>query len=587
MDSATPSQPPSLPRIEGIELERLIGRGGMGSVYLGRQPYLERRVAVKIVSVQGMSNQDNYVERFRREARSLAALAHPNIVACYQAGTTAAGEPYLAMEYVDGPTLHDFLRGSGPLDPSKALAIVRATADALRYALDNGIIHRDIKPENILLQKRERAPEDDPFPYTPRLVDLGLARVVREDDMDTKLTADGMVLGTPPMMAPEQFDAPEKVDFRADIYALGCVLHHLLTGKRAFPEAKVMDVIKRKMSGDVPDPRAIRADLPDPLAELCRKMMAAQPHRRHASYQELLAEIDGLRSTLGMSSDALRIGGTATPATARGTTPVDLDRQPRGGGTMMPAATIGGGLLLVAIIVLVMIKDGGDGGTDTAIRTTPPPAPTTAPTPQPTATPAATATPRPAAIFPDDGQPLIGGTIENSKTGWIMESGLGFWDAAQDFESGIVGAGTSHIARPLAADYPGDAHRLDGSIQLLPGAKEGGVLLHIEGGMWYGVAFQALDETTLTVSTVGFDADAEDWIATRRVLDSRVIEPGAGGPTGFSLLRDGAALTVAVHGETFAPIPVEGGATEAAVLYSNSNTGPVWFPELQVAVPVR
>ena len=205
-------------RLPQYEILELLGRGGMGVVYKARQRQLDRIVALKILPPSDALSPD-FIERFRREARSLAKLSHPNIVAIHDFGEDG-GLYYFAMEYVDGANLREMLR-TKKLTPAEALAVVPKICDALQYAHDEGVVHRDIKPENILVDLKGRL----------KIADFGLAKLLRRDDADQHLTLSGMALGTPRYMAPEQVDKPETVDHRADIYSLGVVFYEMLTGE--------------------------------------------------------------------------------------------------------------------------------------------------------------------------------------------------------------------------------------------------------------------------------------------------------------------------------------------------------------------
>ncbi len=284
---------PAPPAIPNVELTRELGRGGMGSVWLGRQTWLDRAVAVKALDA---TNDQQFIARFRREARILAGLSHPNIVACYDAGTDANQRPYLVMELVDGPDLRRHVAAHGPLSPAAATRVVREVAAGLAHAHAQGLIHRDVKPENILLSPRGGtsrvgpgdAAVDDGFPFTAKLADLGLARPTRPAG-DHALTVQGQLLGTPQTMAPEQFDDPEGVDHRADIYGLGCVLYFALTGTAAFSGNSFAELVSSKVHGAPPDPTRLRRDLPRGLGELTTAMLAAKRENRPADYTVLLA----------------------------------------------------------------------------------------------------------------------------------------------------------------------------------------------------------------------------------------------------------------------------------------------------------
>ena len=201
-----------------FEIIALLGRGGMGVVYKARQLNLDRIVALKILPPVDSQSAD-FVERFRREARSLAKLSHPNIVAVHDFGESG-GLYYFAMEFVGGANLREMIR-TGKMRPEEALAVVPKICDALQFAHEEGVVHRDVKPENILIDKRGRV----------KIADFGLAKLLRREQADHTLTMTGMTLGTPRYMAPEQLDKPETVDHRADIYSLGVVFYEMLTGE--------------------------------------------------------------------------------------------------------------------------------------------------------------------------------------------------------------------------------------------------------------------------------------------------------------------------------------------------------------------
>jgi serine/threonine protein kinase len=304
---AASTNPGPRPTIPDVELGEEIGRGGMGVVYKGRQSYIDRQVAVKLLLVDKVGG-DEFLKRFQREAKILAGLAHPHIVACYQAGVTAEGNPFLVMEYIEGPNLRDWLNQQGAMTGPQALALVRDLAQALEHASGQGIIHRDVKPENVLLQMREQAQPGDAFPYQVKLVDLGLARPVGTGGQSS-LTLQGVVMGTPATMAPEQFEDPDHVDFRADMYGLGCVLYHALTGQPAFASPTLAQIVTAKMSGPIPDPSQAVGGLSRPVNDLARTLLARDKAQRPASYQALITRCDQLlvgTASSGGSSPMLR-----------------------------------------------------------------------------------------------------------------------------------------------------------------------------------------------------------------------------------------------------------------------------------------
>jgi serine/threonine-protein kinase len=282
----------NLPTIPEITLHREIARGGMGIVYRGRQDFLERDVAVKLLSphLQG----ERFAARFRREAKLLAGIKHPHIVACYAAGVTPTGQHYLVMELVEGPNLAQWIARNGPVPVRSALRIVRQLASALGQACDLGVIHRDVKTPNILLEAPSGTMIDPLFPFVPKLVDLGLARMVDAAGTDPAQTMAGAVMGTPSTMAPEQFDAPDAVDFRADIYGLGCVLYEMLTGAPAFAAQRLTDLVVAKRQPRGPNPCERGARIPAPIGQLVASMLAQDPKDRPADYRALRARLDEL-----------------------------------------------------------------------------------------------------------------------------------------------------------------------------------------------------------------------------------------------------------------------------------------------------
>lgn len=214
-------QPPPIETVARLfpqlEILDLIGSGGMGAVFKARQPALDRIVALKVLPA-GRDARLDFEERFNREARALARLSHPHIVTVHEFGR-AGDLHYFLMEFVDGSNLRQ-LEKAGRLSPRESLQIIPQICDALQYAHDQGVVHRDIKPENVLVDRRGRV----------KIADFGLARILGVDRDNTRLTAEGQVMGTPHYMAPEQLERPLSVDHRADIYSLGVVIYEMLTG---------------------------------------------------------------------------------------------------------------------------------------------------------------------------------------------------------------------------------------------------------------------------------------------------------------------------------------------------------------------
>ena len=262
-----PPEPEELARLlPQYEIEKLIGCGGMGAVYKGRQPGLDRAVAIKLLPTE-LTSDGQFVLRFQREARTLARLQNPGIVSVYDSGQTSGGHLYFVMEFVEGTDLRQILKTS-QLTPDQALELICQICEALQAAHKQGVVHRDIKPENILISN-----EGD-----VKLADFGLARPMNEDS--AVLTVTNTVMGTEDYMSPEQRRGD--VDERTDIFALGIVLYEMLTGR---PPRGAFDLPSRKVQVDV------RID------EIVLKALQEEPDRRYQQVSELKTEVDRVRST--------------------------------------------------------------------------------------------------------------------------------------------------------------------------------------------------------------------------------------------------------------------------------------------------
>ena len=255
-----------------FEIVEMLGKGGMGAVYKARQPNLDRYVALKILLPE-VGKDPAFAERFMREARALAKLNHPSIVAVYEFGEVD-GLYYFVMEYVDGANLRQTLAAGG-LTPPEALAIVPQICDALQFAHDAGVVHRDIKPENILIDKQGRV----------KVADFGLAKLLgvdRENSSVEKpftLTGTHQVMGTLHYMAPEQMQGSSAVDHRADIYSLGVVFYEMLTGElpigRFEPPSKKVQIDVR-------------------LDEVVLRSLESEPDRRYQHASEVKTEVESI-----------------------------------------------------------------------------------------------------------------------------------------------------------------------------------------------------------------------------------------------------------------------------------------------------
>ncbi|MBM3879723.1 MAG: DUF4932 domain-containing protein [Verrucomicrobia bacterium] len=264
--------PPAMAELAGLfpqlEIQQLLGQGGMGAVYRARQPALDRLVALKILPPQ-TSGDAGFAERFTREARALARLNHPNIVGVYDFGV-ADGLHYFVMEHVEGLNLRQ-VQQAGRLSPREALKVIPQICDALQFAHDEGVVHRDIKPENVMLDKKGRV----------KITDFGLAKILGRDTKGLRLTGVQEVMGTPHYMAPEQIEHPQTVDHRADIYSLGVVFYEMLTGE--LPLGKFQ-----------PPSRKVQVDVR--LDEVVLHALEKEPERRYQQASQVKNDVETIVS---------------------------------------------------------------------------------------------------------------------------------------------------------------------------------------------------------------------------------------------------------------------------------------------------
>ncbi len=215
----TPELEPGMLLADRYRIDRLLGRGGMGAVFLASDEVLGEHVAVKVISSMWSSDSAGLVDRFRREASAARKVSSPNVIRIHDLGETRDGLLYLSMEYFKGRTLAELLEKRGALDPRNTRDIVGQICDGLQAAHDAGVVHRDLKPQNVLVGERDSV----------KLIDFGLAKA----SFMTNMTATGLMLGTPHYMSPEQVRGKE-VDARSDIYSLGALTYHVVTGRPPF-----------------------------------------------------------------------------------------------------------------------------------------------------------------------------------------------------------------------------------------------------------------------------------------------------------------------------------------------------------------
>ena len=264
-----------MPTIGKYVVERILGRGATGTVYLARDPGLDRAVAVKVLATSPADAPEGRI-RFLREAQAAGSLRHPNIVTVYDAGEDT-GQPYLAMEYVEGLDLADILQQPDPHSPEWSLDILRQICEGLAHAHRNGIVHRDVKPGNIRV-----APAGE-----VKIMDFGIARLPA-----STMTKSGRLLGTVQYMAPEQIEGGP-VDHRADIFAVGAIAFELFARRRPFEGDSLTDVMQQILAGAPVDAFPITRYSPG-LERVVRKALERDREARHQSLEAMRGELEAL-----------------------------------------------------------------------------------------------------------------------------------------------------------------------------------------------------------------------------------------------------------------------------------------------------
>ncbi len=264
---------------------RKLGSGGMANVYLAEDEDLGRRVAIKILNDR-YANDEAFTERFRREAKSAAALSHPNIVSIYDRGQ-AEGRPYIAMEVIEGRSLKELIVNSGPLPIGEAVEYAKQILSALRFAHRHGIIHRDIKPHNILLGNENRL----------KVTDFGIARYG-----PSQMTEVGSIMGTAQYLSPEQArGAP--VTASSDLYSAGIVLYEMLTGKTPFTGETPIEIAMKHLNEPPRPPSELRPEISPELDQIVLRSLAKDPNERYETADEFSADLDRVEAGLPVSPE--------------------------------------------------------------------------------------------------------------------------------------------------------------------------------------------------------------------------------------------------------------------------------------------
>ncbi len=347
--------------IPGYDLQEKIGEGAMGSVYRARQVSMDRVVALKVLN-EKYNNDNTFIDRFIREARSAGRLNHPNVIHVHDVNK-AGGRHYFSMEFVDGRSISQMLR-VGKLDVDKSLDIALQSAKALEFAHENQIIHRDVKPDNIMLSSDGIV----------KLADLGIAKSFDEG----QASGAKRVFGTPHYMAPEQA-LGKAIDARVDIYALGATLYHLFTGETPFKGENATEVLKAHIQDSLRPVRELSPEVPESAVRIVERMMAKAPEKRYESMTSLIEDIESVVRDREVEIEPLEEGASSilpsvkTKADARKKGEAKAPRKSRGDSDSAPGLStpvkigvvagilvLAGAVFAVIVIVLGSPPENGD-----------------------------------------------------------------------------------------------------------------------------------------------------------------------------------------------------------------------------------
>ena len=396
MDTAAPVSAGPHPgtRVGEYEIERELGRGGMGAVFAARHPVIGKRVAIKVLDAY-FSRDQALVRRFLDEARAVNKIGHPNIIDVFSFGQLPDGRQYFVMEFLEGETMADWLLRGRP-DPHEARRLLLQVCEALEAAHREGIIHRDLKPENLWIARPKHG---EPF---MKVLDFGIAKLVAEQDT-VNITKTGTVMGTPQFMSPEQCTG-RGVDHRTDIYALGVILFRIYCGKLPFEGESVAEVMTAQLTQPPPKPSEL-AQLSPPLENLILSCLDKNPANRPVSAAELgmrLREVAQVGGAITTVHAPIHRTGDAKVETRKGFA-VDGEKgrdggeKARGRHWNLVLALVVAAALAGALVAWLTARGGGPATPPTAAK---PPTPLRAPTeiPVPTASEPPFPVPSPATV---------------------------------------------------------------------------------------------------------------------------------------------------------------------------------------------
>lgn len=310
--------------VGNYHLQNILGRGGMGTVYVGEHIYIRKKVAVKVLHAQ-FAKYDEAIERFLREARAASSIQHPNIVDVTDFGPMPDGGVYFVMEYLEGTSLEDCIEKCGYLELHRALNIANQMALALAAAHEQQIVHRDLKPENIMLIRRPgrrkliRAVSDSEFVTESegeydfvKILDFGIAKVLTQEEPGHH-TVQGAVFGTPEYMSPEAARG-EDVDWRSDIYSMGVILFDMICGRPPFEAEDAVEVLAMQVNQLPPSPRQLapHREITETCEDLILKMLAKDPNDRYQSMDELREDLQHCYGRVAYRRNAVSIPGAVS-----------------------------------------------------------------------------------------------------------------------------------------------------------------------------------------------------------------------------------------------------------------------------------